>query len=194
MPKDNNTGVLLAEYNSLRSESMDNCRGMVSLFLYMVIIIATIFGASISKGRYESTIFLMPLLAPLLLVRNSLYRANVRITHYIATQITPKLPELGWSEYVEARSMCRVLIDLSSYRLLNYYYLAIAFVPNLIFIPGQHGFAFRALQVVNVVIASVVALTTFGCTRGKLLKRIAEQSLGAYSSKAADGLTGNIQE
>lgn len=175
---DQNSEALIAEYNSLRAECLDNCRGMVNLFLYIVIIIATVFGASISKGSYESTMFLMPLIAPLLLVRNSLYRSNVRITHYIATKICSRLPGLGWSKYVEGRVQRSIWVDLSSYRLLNFYYLTIGIVPSVVFIPGGQSVNFRILQCVNVVIGIVVASATLGCTRRRLLKRIAEQEDG----------------
>lgn len=170
-----NTDGLIAEYNSLRAEAIDNCRGMVNLFLYIVIIIATIFGASISKGNYEATLFLMPLIAPLLFVRNSLYRANVRITHYIATQICPKLSNVEWSQHVENLVKKPVRMDLSSYRLLNFYYLSICIAPNIIFIPGPRSIGFRILQYTNVVIGLVVAHATIGCTRRKLLIKISEQ-------------------
>jgi len=179
MTTDNqNSDALIAEYNSLRAECLDNCRGMVNLFLYIVIIIATIFGASISKGSYEPTMFLMPLIVPLLLVRNSLYRSNVRITHYVATQICPQLPSLGWSKHVERRVKRPVWMDLSSYRLLNFYYLAIAIVPNVVFIPGPRSVGFRILQFANVAIGMVVAGATVGCTRHRLLEIIAEQEDG----------------
>ena len=119
--------------------------------------------------------FLMPLIAPLLLVRNCLYRANVRITHYIATKICPRLPGLGWSKYVEERVPRNNCLDLTSYRMLNFYYLTIAIIPSLVFISGNRSIGFRILQCANIVIGIMVASTTLVFTRHKLLKKFAEK-------------------
>lgn len=167
--------ALIAEYNSLRAEALDNCRGMVNLFLYIVIIIATIFGASISKDRYEPTLFLMPLIAPLLLIRNTLYCSNVRITHYIATNICPRLPGLGWSKYLERPAQHPIQFNPYSYRLQNFWYLTIAIVPSVVFASENLSVCLSILRNVNIVIGIGVASVTLGCTRRILLKKIAKQ-------------------
>lgn len=152
--------TVLEEYKSLRDEARDNLRTMSQLYLYMTIITATVIGTSINSGNYIATCFLLPLLFPLLLLRNVYLNSNLRINHYIVTHIYPIVFELRWSEFV-SKSHPRKL-SLSSYATFNIIYILIGLAPNVYFLcTSLSRIIYWLMMVLNVMLTITLIYDTF---------------------------------
>jgi hypothetical protein len=91
---------IVEEYKLLRGEMIENIKARSSIELHIIIIIASVMGASLISNRLFFLHFLLLLMLPLLLRWNSLYLANLGINHYIRNFIVPIL-KLKWEEYSE---------------------------------------------------------------------------------------------
>ncbi len=151
--------TVLEEYKTLRDETRDNLRTMSQLYLYMTIITATVIGASINSGNYIATCFLLPLLFPLLLLRNVYLNSNLRINHYIFTHIHPILLELRWSEFV--RKSRPPKLSLSSYATFNIIYIVLGLAPNLYFLLTELSLLYYLMMVLNIFLTITLIYNTF---------------------------------
>lgn len=151
--------VVLEEYKTLRGEARDNLKIMSQLYLYMTIITATVIGASINSGNYIAMCFLLPLLFPLLLLRNVYLNSNLRINHYIVTHIHSILLELKWSEFVRALHIPK--LSLGSYATFNILYIVIGLAPNLYFLFKAFSLRYCLTMALNALLAITIIWDTF---------------------------------
>ena len=151
--------AVLEEYKSLRDEARDNLRTMSQLYLYMIIITATVIGTSINSGNYIATCFLLPLLFPLLLLRNVYLGSNLRINHYILTHIYPIICELRWSEFVNKSQPHK--LSLHSYATFNMIYIVIGLSPNIYFLCTKCSRISWFMLVVNIILTIILIYDQF---------------------------------
>lgn len=151
--------TILEEYKTLRDEARDNLRTMSQLYLNMTIIIAAVIGTSINSGNYIATCFLLPLLFPLLLLRNVYLESNMRINQYIVSHISPILTELRWSNFV--RKSPPKKLSLHSYATFNIIYIVLGISPSLFFLFQEPSLLFILLVLLNLSLTTILIYDTF---------------------------------
>lgn len=151
--------AILEEYKSLRDEACGYLRTMSQLYLYMTIVTATVMGTSINSGNKVATCFLMPLLFPLLFLRNAYLNSNWKINYYIRTHICPLIPELRWSIFVYQMHSCEP--HLRSYHMFNIIYIIMGIAPNVYFLCKELSLIYWLMLFINIILAIILVCNEF---------------------------------
>ena len=159
--------LLLEEYKSLRAEIQENLRTRSSILLYLVIITASVVAPAVTSGNFSLLSFLMPLMFPLLIWWNSLYIANLAISHYIQRIIIPKLEPLQWERIASRQRKVRLsmLIKIHTAPGLAIIYVIMGLAPSVYFAIKEPSLEFYLLLALNVFLSIIVIYSTFRSPR-----------------------------